>query len=74
MSVPIERTPKAQLVTARLLLSQFDAQLAEWKHMSPSRQRRTVRGRDLASRLDGLKAGRAKWAARVADLETQAAG
>lgn len=74
MTTPVERTPKARLVTARLLLSQFDAQLAEWKHMAPARRKRTARGRDLASRLDGLKAGRAKWAARVAELEAQVAG
>ena len=73
MSVPIERSVKAQLSTARLLLAQFDQQLAEWRHMSPARRKRTVRGRDLARRMDGLKAGREKWAARVADLEARTA-
>lgn len=71
MNIPIERSVKAQLSTARMLLAQFDQQLAEWAHMSPSRRKRTVRGRDLRARLDGLKAGRAKWAARVADLEAR---
>lgn len=69
MTTPTERSRKARLVTARLLLSQFDAQLAEWKHMAPAGRKRTVRGRDLASRLDGLKTGRETWAARVAELE-----
>lgn len=73
MSVPIERTPKAQLVTARLLLAQFEEQLAEWQHMSPNKRRRTARGKDLRARLDGLKAGHATWTARVADLEAREA-
>lgn len=70
-AVPVERDAKAKLTTARLLLAQFNAQLAEWKHMAPARRKRTARGRDLASRLEGLKAGREKWAARVADLEAR---
>ncbi len=73
MTVPIERSAQAQLTTARLLLAQFDEQLAEWKHMPPNKRRRTARGRDLRARLDGLNAGREKWAARVADLEAQIA-
>lgn len=73
MKVRTERTAEAQLVTARLLLAQFDQQLTEWAHMSPSRRTRTVRGRDLRARLDGLKDGQAKWSARVAELEQQVA-
>lgn len=73
MSIPLERSAKARLTTARLLLAQFEEQLAEWKHMSPSRRRRTTRGRDLASRLDGLKTGRETWSKRVADLEARLA-
>lgn len=74
MSIPsTERSAKAQLTTARLLLAQFNEQIAEWQHMSPARRRRTVRGKDLTARLDGLKAGREKWTARVADLEARVA-
>lgn len=72
MSIPIERTAKAQLSTARMLLAMFDEQLREWRRMGAKQRRSTARGRDLASRLDGLNAGRAKWAARVADLEARA--
>lgn len=74
MSMPsVERTPQAQLTTARLLLAQFEEQITEWRHMSPQRRRRTVRGKDLTARMDGLKAGRERWAARVAELEAQVA-
>lgn len=73
-----ERPLGAQLTTALVLLAQFEEQLTEWKHMSPSRRSRTVRGRDLACRLDGLKAGREKWSARVeklrARIETEGEG
>jgi len=68
-----ERPLVAQLTTARLLLAQLGEQLAEWKHMAPKRRRTTARGKDLARRLDGLKAGHTTWTERVADLEARIA-
>ncbi|WP_144795709.1 hypothetical protein [Microbacterium paludicola] len=73
MSVPIERPVSAQLATARLILGQFEEQLREWRRMGVKRRQRTVRGRDLGQRLDGLKAGHAKWTQRVAELEDRLA-
>lgn len=63
------RTATAQLLTARLLLAQFDAQLDEYDAMNRDARRGTPRGRDLSARLAGLRQGRAKWAARVRELE-----
>ncbi|WP_292698111.1 hypothetical protein [Microbacterium sp. 69-10] len=68
-----ERTAAQQLATARLLLGQFEAQLREWKHMGAKKRLRSARGKDLARRMPGLKAGHAKWTARVEDLEARAA-
>lgn len=65
-----ERTPEAQLTTARMLLAQFITQIEEFEGMNRE-QRRTPRGRDLSSRIGGLRDGRGKWAARVAELEAQ---
>lgn len=65
-----ERTPEAQLTTARMLLAQFIVQIEEFEGMNRE-QRRTDRGRDLSSRIQGLRAGRKKWADRVAELEAQ---
>lgn len=67
------RSLRAQLSTARLLVAQFELQLTEWDNMGAKRRKRTVRGRDLASRLDGLRAGHAKWVARASDLEARIA-
>ena len=72
MDVALERPVRAQLTTARMLLAQFIAQLDEFAAMNRE-ARRTPRGRDLAERLGGLKEGRTKWAARVADLEARLA-
>lgn len=72
MDVALERPVAAQLTTARMLLAQFIAQLDEYAAMNRD-ARRSPRGRDLASRLDGLKAGREKWAAKVEELEARAA-
>lgn len=73
MTVPTERTLEAQLSTALLVWAQFVEQLTEWEQMGAKRRKRTARGRDLASRLDGLHAGRAKWEAKVADLQARIA-
>ena len=67
-----ERSPQAQLSTARYLLAQFITQLDEFEAMN-RQQRRTPRGRDLAARLAGLREGRAKWEGRVAGLEARVA-
>lgn len=64
------RTSEAQLSTARMLLAQFIVQIEEFEGMKRE-QRRTARGRDLSSRIEGLRAGRKTWAARVAELEAQ---
>lgn len=64
------RPSDAQLATARMLLAQFAAQIAEYEGMNRE-QRRTPRGRDLASRIQGLRAGHRKWTDRVAELEAQ---
>lgn len=73
MSIPTERPLKAQLVTARLILGQFEEQLREWRRMGVKRRQRTARGRDLASRIDALNAGHTTWTQRVADLEARIA-
>lgn len=65
-----ERSPQAQLSTARYLLAQFIAQLDEYEAMNRA-QRRTPRGRDLTARLDGLRAGKAKWEARATKLQAR---
>lgn len=70
MTLHSERTPEAQLATARMLLAQFIQQIEEFEGMNRE-QRRSIRGRDLSSRFQGLRAGRKKWAARVAELEAQ---
>ncbi|WP_136053432.1 hypothetical protein [Microbacterium sp. K5D] len=72
MDVATERPVEAQLTTARLLLAQFIAQLDEYAAMNRE-ARRTPRGRDLSARLDGLKEGHEKWAAKVAELEARLA-
>ncbi|GGD33230.1 hypothetical protein GCM10010915_12030 [Microbacterium faecale] len=64
------RPAEAQLSTARMLLAQFITQIDEFEDMN-RQQRRTPRGRDLASRIYGLREGRAKWQARVVELEAQ---
>ncbi|MDR6868463.1 hypothetical protein J2Y69_003079 [Microbacterium resistens] len=73
MTVPVERTPAAQLTTARLLLAQFDEQIREFERMGAKRRVRTVRGRDLSARIGGLRRGRATWAQRVERLAEQIA-
>lgn len=64
------RPADAQLGTARHLLAQFITQVEEFEGMNRE-QRRTPRGRDLSSRIDGLREGREKWQARVDELEKQ---
>ena len=61
------RPAEAQLTTARMLLAQFVAQIEEYEGMNRE-VRRTPHGRDLKRRLDGLRAGREKWQARVDEL------
>jgi len=65
------RPAEAQLTTARMLLAQFITQIEEFDGMNRE-QRRTPRGRDLSSRIVGLREGREKWQARVDELEPQA--
>ena len=65
-----ERTPAAQLATARLLIAQFETQLTEHAAMNRE-QRRTPRGRDLTRRLPDLRQGLATWQARATELETR---
>jgi hypothetical protein len=68
-----ERDPKDQLFTARLILEQFNAQIEEFDGMNRQDRRGTARGRDLSTRIDGLRDGQAKWAARVTELEERMA-
>lgn len=62
------RPLRAQLATARMLLGQYPAQIDEYEGMNRE-QRRSPRGRDLASRITGLRAGPRKWMTRAAELE-----
>lgn len=62
------RPLEAQLATARMLLGQYAAQIDEYDGMNRE-QRRSDRGRDLASRIVGLRAGLQKWMTRAAELE-----
>lgn len=64
------RTIKAQAVTAALLLAQFDEQIREHDAMNRD-QRRTPRGRDLESRIDALRQGKATWSHRLRVLQSQ---
>lgn len=67
-SEPHGRPLKAQLATAQMILAQYAAQIDEYDGMNRE-QRRSKRGRDLSSRIVGLRAGLAKWMTRAADLE-----
>ncbi|CAN7516627.1 hypothetical protein LJR042_003528 [Microbacterium maritypicum] len=58
----------AQLATARIILAQYAAQIDEHDGMNRE-QRRSDRGRDLSSRIVGLRAGLKKWMTRAAELE-----
>ena len=62
------RPLEAQLATARMLLGQYAAQIDEYDGMNRE-QRRSDRGKDLASRIVGLRAGLQKWMTRAAELE-----
>lgn len=64
------RPAEKQLTTALLLLAQFEAQITEYEAMNRA-ERRTPRGRDLQSRIGGLREGHAKWKARAAELRSQ---
>lgn len=68
MTLHSDRPLKAQLATARILLAQYAVQIDEHDGMNRE-QRRTTRGRDLTSRIVGLRAGLKKWMARAAELE-----
>lgn len=58
----MSRTPEAQLTTARMLLAQFIVLIEEHEATGAH-----------ADRIDGLRAGRATWEKRVAELEAQVA-
>ncbi|WP_247625296.1 DUF4326 domain-containing protein [Microbacterium galbinum] len=51
-----------------MLLGQYATQIAEYDGMNRE-QRRSDRGKDLASRIVGLRAGLQKWMTRAAELE-----
>jgi hypothetical protein len=67
-----ERDPRKQMVTAVTLLEMFNAQIAEFEGMNRA-QRRTPRGRDLESRIGGLREGQRTWDERAAALREQIA-
>lgn len=64
------RSPEKQLTTALLLLAQFENQISEYEAMNRA-ARRTPRGRELSSRIDGLRQGHATWTNRVAQLRAE---
>ncbi|WP_433584563.1 hypothetical protein [Microbacterium hydrocarbonoxydans] len=68
-----ERPLSAQLATAVLLIAEFDEQINEWNRMGAKRRARTARGRDLASRIDGLHVGKAKWLKRAEEIRQRMA-
>lgn len=70
MTLHSDRPLEAQLATARILLAQYAVQIDEYDGMNRE-QRRTPRGKDLASRITGLRAGVRKWMERAAELEAQ---
>lgn len=63
-----DRPLKAQLATARMLLAQFAVQVDEHDAMNRE-QKRSPRGKDLTSRIGGLREGLATWMTRAAELE-----
>lgn len=69
MTTPIERDPAKQLVTAKILLAMFEAQLTEYDNMSDHDRATTPRGQDLTGRLPGLRQGHTQWTERVQVLE-----
>lgn len=73
MNAPTERSLAAQLSTARYLIAMFEAQIEEHDAMGVKRRRRTVRGKDLSARIDGMREGHAKWVGIAADLEARIA-
>lgn len=68
MTLHSDRPLEAQLTTARILLAQYAAQIDEYDGMNRE-QRRSPAGRDLSSRIVGLRAGLKKWMTRAAELE-----
>lgn len=64
-----ERDPAKQLVTAKMLVALFEAQLTEHADMSDHDREHTERGQDLTQRLPGLHQGHTHWTQRVKDLE-----
>lgn len=64
-----ERDPAKQLVTARMLVAMFEAQLTEYDQMNDHDREHTDRGRDLTDRLPGLRQGHTQWTQRVQALE-----
>lgn len=70
MTLHSDRPLEAQLATARILLAQYAVQIDEYDGMNRE-QRRTPRGKDLSSRIVGLRAGLKKWTTRATELEAQ---
>lgn len=64
-----EREPAKQIVTAKMLVALFEAQLTEYHDMSEHDRQHTDRGRDLTDRLPGLHQGRTQWTQRAEALE-----
>jgi FtsZ-binding cell division protein ZapB len=69
MTPSTERDPAKQLVTAKILLAMFEAQLTEYDNMSDHDREHTERGQDLTARLPGLRQGHTQWAERTRLLQ-----
>jgi hypothetical protein len=69
VSAQPERDPAKQLVTAKMLVAMFEAQLTEYADMSEHERTHTERGQDLTTRLPGLHQGHTQWTQRVQTLE-----
>lgn len=69
MNTQPERDPAKQLVTAKMLVAMFEAQLTEYDDMSEHDREHTERGQDLTQRLPGLHQGHTQWTERVKHLE-----
>lgn len=74
----MSRDVESQLGTARMLLAIFDAQIAsfdEHEKSTEAMKRKAIANKkfdpSLLERIEGVRAGREKWAERVQALEAQ---
>ncbi|SFN66595.1 hypothetical protein [Mycetocola miduiensis] len=74
----MSRSTESQLGTARMLLAMFDAQIASFdEHMKSTEavKRKAIKAKKfdptLLERIEGVREGREKWAARVEQLEKE---